>query len=443
MQVAEPRYQQQTPIVDTRYTPSATLLSYVEGSVWATNYYSQVVGSDSELAPQQNEQAAAYQQYCLVEGMELMVSTPLQSVQDTVTNAITVTGAATTAPRFIPNKNDMFAADIGDGRMGLFTITLAEKRSYHKDALYHVEYTLVDYADSDAGRVRMGDLEEKTVKRGIFRKDFLHFGQNPVVLSQDFDYLIKFEDAYEMLLGHWIHDFFSREYQTLLIPDQPQAAYDPFLTRGILDWISTDDHPYVARIKMPRVRGDHAMVQTTVWDALAKMEKHLLPVAMYRAKLIDTVYFRNQPEVSGIFFTGIKYLMYPLDNRTDVDANPTDVPPSDMVGLTPGGLRYLDLQRLMENPLNGLSYTAVDQALPDIVPVTFDDYYVFSAAFYTPSMALKSNLEKIVRDAIHQKPIDKAVLLRLANAASSWGNLERFYYIPALLALLKVATRTN
>lgn len=443
MQVAEPRYQQQTSLVDARYTPAADILVYVEGSSWTTNYYSQVLGADNELAPQQEDSAPAYQQYCLVKDMELKVTQALVATQDPVTSAITTNGAATTSPRFIPNKGDMFLADIGDGRVGIFTLTLTEKKSYHKDALYHIEYQLVDYADSEAGIAKVADLTSKVVKEGIYRKDFLSFGQNPVVLSKDFEYLISFNDAYDTLLTHWMRDFFSREYQTILIPDQNAPSYDPFLTKALLDFVSSDEHPYVSRIKMPRITAEQAMLQTTIWDALARMDKTLMPIAMFESKLVDTVYWRTSPYMSGVFFTGLKYVMYPLDNRTDADSDDTTVPPSDAQPLMAGKPRYTDILRSNPVVTDDTSYIGTEDSLPDIVPVTIDNYYVFSEKFYRGQAPLNSNLEKLVKDAVEQKGLDKETLLRMVNNAHKWGNLERFYYIPALLAILKVATRTN
>ena len=66
IQVAEPRYQQQTNLVDERYTASTPILQHIEGSAWTVNYYSQVIGTENELSPQQLDQAPAYQQYCLI-----------------------------------------------------------------------------------------------------------------------------------------------------------------------------------------------------------------------------------------------------------------------------------------------------------------------------------------------------------------------------------------
>ncbi len=438
--MAEPRYQKETPIVDARYSPSAHLLQHVEGSAWAVDYYAQMLGPASEPTPQQIGKPAAQQQYTLIRELELKVTAPLTPQQNTENNTFDVVGAASIFARVVPNKGDMFLADAGDGRLAVFTLTNVEKKTYLRDAVYAVEYKLVDYANEE----RLEDLKEKTVRTLLFKKDFLQFGQNPLILSEDFGYHIQFKDAYHDLLGLYMHDFFSREYNTLLIPDQQYRSYDPFLTKRFLDWVSTKDHPYVNRIVLPNVSGDKAMDQITVWDCLSRLNGEWLHAAMQEARLLDTIYFKHRPHLGGIFFTGIERVMYPRDPRTDVDAD-FELPVTDAgQALRPGDPRFSDLQRLLDTPLNGFSYTpAAEGLLPDIVPVTHDKYYVFSEGFYRPGQTFRSNLEKLVKDVISQKPVDKAVVERLVKHAPNWGNLERFYYIPALLVILKVIIRTN
>lgn len=440
MQVAEPRYQQQTNLVDDRYTSSTPLLQYVEGSAWTINYYSQLIGPENELSPQQTSQSGAYQQYCFIKDLEVRVTSPLDKVQDAVTKNFEVTGAATVFAKIIPNQGDMFTAVFGDGRLSLLAVTSAEKMTYHKDAVYSIKYKVVDYATPD----RLADLEKKIVKRTIFRKQFLNYGQNPLVLAEDFDYIISFEESYRELLGVYLHDFFSREYQTLLVPDQDGVVYDSFLTQAILHFLAVEDHPYLPKIKQPRVTGDYALESPSFWDCLLKMDKDLLPVAMQKASLMDTTYFRNIPHLSGIYYTGISKIVYPIDERTDVDSQRAKQIPVSGSSFQAGNRRFTSLQRVLDEPLSGFSYVAETGELPDIVPVTQDTYYIFTEQFYRPSEeGLSSNFERLVMDALCQRALDKALIKRLTERALQWGNLERFYYIPILLAILKVATRTN
>lgn len=432
-------------VIDTNYTPLTSILQHVDGASWIVNYYSQRIVPNSELVPQSLDLLPIYQQYLLIEQMEIKVTQALQSDQDEESKGMTITGTATTYGGFIPNKGDMFIADIGDGRAALFCLTNATKKSHMKDAVYAIDYELINYADA----AYTSDLGRKTVETVVFEKDFLYLGQNPQVLTKDYASLKQFKQLYQELLGNYFRDFFSQEHKTLVIPGQSEVSYDPYLTRALLDWIGTSEHPVINKIRLPNVAGDPGMAQFTIWDCLGQMAINQLPMALQQVRLIGTDQFRNMPHLAGIYYTGIKQVIYPMDDRTDVDAGhdtcltvPTTV---ETAALVNAGRRTTDLGRLLPSPLlNGFDYTtSMVGGLPDVVRVTDDAYYVLSQPFYRGEVPISSTLERLVLQGLRQEPLDKVALTRLTKTAMRWENLERFYYIPVLFALLKVATRTN
>jgi hypothetical protein len=431
-------------VLDTKYDPKASLLTYVEGSNWSVNYYSQVLGKDNEVIAQQMGRAAPYQQYWLVKQFELKVTQALTSSQQDDSKSMNVTGVATTYPHFIPNKGDMFIADIGDGNEGVFSITDSIKKTYLKESLYEIQYELVAYLDE----ARKADLDAKTVKTTQFVKDFLTFGQNPMVLSEDYDMLQAMEKDYKNLLALYLRDFFSLNYQTLVIPGQAgRTSYDPFLAKAFLNVVSTDDNPVVSKIRLPNVATDQAMDCQTVWDALLSLNGDILPTVAQAMVLLPTLHFKRFPQLSGIYYTGIERVIYPVDARTDVDATYEPgmlAPVGDSV--TFGGRRYEALERLLPSQaLKGFSYDPpMPNLLPDVVPVTADPYYVFTAGFYGMDDAKPaSNLEVLTLQALRGDALDTVALHKLAAKAMLWENLERFYYTPVLLTLLQAALRRN
>lgn len=432
-------------LTDSKYTAPGSLLTFVEGSNWTVQYYSQVLGSDNAIGPQQLDRAAPYQQYWLIKNFEMKVTQPLTAAQDDQTKTMTANGGATTYPYFVPNKGDMFTADMGDGRVGRFAVTDTDKKTYLKESVYTIEYTLLGYLDDAA----IADFAKKTVRTTYFVKDFITFGQNPMVTSEAYNDNQTFAQEYENLIGQYMRDFFSRDYQTLLIPGQEnRTSYDPFLPKAFLSVVSTTDNPNVSRIRQPGVAGDEAMQCATFWDALLEMNPSTLYGAMQKAMLFPTLYFKSLPRYSGIYYSGIQQVLYPLDARTDVDSQYDDV------GLMPGGgvqivfagRRYTDLNRLMgPTTIDNFDYQApIPGVLPLIVPVTYDDYYVFSAGFYgMEDKTPVSQLELLTLQAIRGEAMDSQVLHNLARQALKWENLERYYYTPVILILLKIATRQN
>lgn len=444
MEIHSPKLQ--TAVVDTQYEPLASLLQYVDGSSWEVNYYAQVLGADSEPGPLQLERSPTDQQYTKVSNMELRVISPLAPVQESPGRSMELRGSALVYPHIRPNVGDMFIADIGDGRGGVFAIIRVDRKTHLRESHNEIEYQLVNYGDASSAHT--ANLELKTVKRTVFHREFFHWGQNPQVLEGEYDDLMKLKRLYQDLTNFYIKDFYSPEYRTLLIPNQQQVAYDPFVTDAVLDWLSRDDVPMLGRVRRLSVTANRNADSYTLWTALSRMNDSYLNASVHFVRLLNTSAFKGLPEISSIYYTGVKLVACPTDPRTDVDA-PYDGQEGCYTGtgmLEQTGLRWKDLTRYIPSTnLAGFFLEAPENQLPDILPVTVDEYYVLSEKFYrhTDGAALGSKLEVLVKQALMQEPIDRVTLLEVAKHAMKWPNLERFYYMPVLFALMKVALRTN
>jgi hypothetical protein len=439
-------------VVDTRFEPLGTLLQYVEGRAWPVDYYQQVLGRDDELSPQQLNVSAPFQQYTLIRNMELKVTQTLRPEQDPVSKTFTSTGVSTTYPLFIPNAGDMFLADAGDGRLGVFAVTKSTKMTHLRESYYSIEYVFKGYGDTLDGTLE--DLTEKTVKTVHFVKDYLNFGQNPLLLDSDYNSRIELSKLYEELVDYYMHENFSLRYQTLIVPDQQFTTYDPFITRFIPNIITQQQHANVGRIRVPSVDQHLAARYPSIWDVLTQPNIRLLRNVTHRVRLLQTEWFKMQPLLAGIAYTGIDRVVFPFDRQTDVDEDYSTMPP--LVGdllMRNGQLRWSTLERLIDDAmLDGLGYDALPpvspteppawERLPDIIPVTQDDFYVFSEHFYLDRIP-STKLEHLTLCYLREEPVDKAVLTTLAQQAANWGNVERFYYIPVLLTMMLATQRRN
>lgn len=427
--------------VDTRYTPQASLITNIEGANWTVSYYNQIIDQSNGLAPQSTDRVAAYQQYLLIQGLELKVLTALQTSQNDETKNISMSGSALVYPGIIPNDGDMIVADSGDGRTAMFTVKSTEKKSFLKDTVYQIDYVIVDYTTPEI----INDLQSKVIQTAVFVKGNLSIGRNSIVASNQYTAMQNCQLALKRLFNQYMANFFSNEFQTLLVPDQGISCYDPFLVHAILDWFTTDDHPFMKKIKPWNVDGDLMMKSFSLWEVFNSMDIALLPTAFQQAGAAGTGWFSRYPYYNGIFFSGIGDVVYPLDQRTDVDAGyiPVYVPAMDV--LTEGTQPFKELKKLISlSNINGFSYQVVGaNTLPDIVPVTIDQYYVFSQGFYANPGIPASTLEQLALQALQGQSLNTDNLLRLASNSLMWGTLERFYYIPILLALLKVTIGVN
>lgn len=436
VQITAPQYRGVT--VDTRYVPQSALLTHLEGSSWTVNYYSQVLGEDNAVEGQDVTRSEIYQQYRLIKGFEFKVTTPLSTSQDPVSKSMQMTGGANVYPFVVPNVGDMFLADMGDGKEGLFKVTSSERRSIMKDTAHAIEYMWIDYSTPQ----RRGDLGQKTVQTLYFVRDFLMHGQNPLLVEEDYRNAKELVERYHEMAGVYFRAFTSDEFRTMLLPAQVGPTYDPFMMAAVKSHFSTWDAPELRHLRTLNVGGDNAMRSLTLWEVLSKRQPRLLKGAARRMGLVMARSFSSpaDPMMEGIYWSGLSYVVYPKDPTINVNLEDVvvkkEVVLDEIVDSASKILSLNDLIGLQE--LAGLPY---DDA-PLIHQVLVDDHYVFSQAFYDQSSTGQSKLELAVGDYLNGRAISHKLLLAFCDTYHAWGGLERFYYMPIVLLLIKASIRS-
>jgi hypothetical protein len=432
--------------VDTEYTPSSALLTWVEGSNWTVDYFSQILGADSEPTPQALDRSVTYQSYRRVKGMHLKVTSPLGFSQDPTIRTMEVRGSGITYPFLVPNKGDMFVADIGDGRVGVFTVTLATRATILRDSVYNVEYVMV----SELTNERLADLERKSLETYHYSHASLVSGCGPFVTAQELTRSDRYQTLFRQLVQRYLSDFFSPEHSTLLVPDQLKKTYDHFATKAVLQVLDSRLDQRIRRIRELNVTAEPVMSQPTFWDALVRLDTSLLYGATRQAFLLSTNHFKGRPTLQALGYTGIPRVVFPEDVSTDVDSQYDHDDSRVMTGIPfregrprrplPGApltqaernLRYFQ----PTPPLDGVDPWRLP---PDLHPVAIDPYYVLSAAFYNEDKANQSKLEMLVWQALKREAMNLEQFDSLLEQVLDWDNLERFYYYPILFILLKRA----
>lgn len=417
--------------VDTRYESRSSLLTFIEGASWVVKYYQQMLTEGSELQYQQLNKNAVYQQYTEISGLELKVSGTLSQSQDSETKNFDVTGEAIMYPFMIPNKGDMFIADIGDGREGIFAITNTERLTILREACFRVEYVLVAHSNQEL----IFDLEKKTIKRTHFVKRLLQHGENPIVVNEDYHRYLTLGEYKTQLINLYFTNFFDKSISSLAVPDQEFVTFDPFLVKTITSFMDTTEHSLLRTIKNYSIDVPNKERPLTVWDALLQMNDGILPMVNEKLALIDSRCFGAVPQFEGVYFSNVKDVVYPVDAAQDV---------YDISDFRPGIFESRDIRHQFKTTrlgslgsLDKPAGTGID-ALKPIHPVTFDEYYIFTSYFYNRDKENQSKLETLVRDALEGLPINQRVLVELCDASDKWGRLEKFYYIPILLLLIKM-----
>lgn len=418
--------------VDLRWVNRADLLTHVEGSSWTVDYYSQVLNADSPLSGQQLSVDGAYQQYQKICGMELKVQTPLTTSQDPDTKGMGLEGTSIVYPFMIPNEGDMFVADIGEGKKGVFRLTMTTKKSIFEQACYEIEYSL----DTDQPD-KIADLDDKTVRTVFFHKDFMTQGKDPLLVTSEHDTWLRMREVYEVLVQQYFQRFFSDEYKTLLVPQQTQTTYDPFIVDFLLKQFDTQDSQEIRFVKELHLGGDPAMECHNFWTALAARNPAYLRTAFMQAGVVTTRVFNAAPLVNSIRYTGIARSVYPTDAQLVINNHmqnagcPVSVTEMDKGAPPVGGLYKM---------VEAVNIATVSTTEGTIKPVLTDSYYVLSEDFYKKRVGM-STFEDVVWQYLERKAIDTQALAATADLWPTWGHLEQFYYIPILMQMLRSVLR--
>ncbi len=442
--VVPPSYR--SKLVDSRYEPFTGLLTHVEGSIWVCNYYSQVLGEDDQVQPYNPTQDPIYQNYIKIHNMELRVSEGLSNEVDTETNQYRVTGSAYVYPFIKINTGDIFVADIGGGRLGLFVVTSSTSNSLFKQRLHQITYTFHSYLDNDDGETDRR-LVAKTTKNVYFRRDFLKLGQYPLLVEKELVDVEKLEHHQKELVNIFMNEFFSREFSTFLVPVPDYKVYDPFATKIMTGIVDRTKHPLFKNVIRLNVDGGSGKDGQNLWTMLSQMDKSLMPILDDKMWMLNVKAFNQWPTLAGVAYSGLYGVVYPEqrnplnDNREPSCDGGSDLYPDDPMGLN-------DMI-----PINFLTgFGVIDDEDEEIDPndltppplihhVQFDDYYVLSQRFYKRLPHGQSQLELITHTALDGDRFEPSILLNIIADIHNWRPLDRYYYIPLLIILCRVCIR--
>lgn len=422
----------QTIATDFKTVDRKAITMFMEGSTWEVRYYQQFLGKDDESAAQALDRDAVYQSYRRIDKLKLKVTDPIQYTQDqTIKDIFSVSGSAGLMGVIAPNKGDMFVADDGNGRNLIFTVTAANRSTALMNSVYTIEYKAVAYWDKE----READFERKTIQHYVFDGTGLLNGCSAFVTPKDADRLATYAERLGTLLDQYLADFYSFDTSTLLVPDQTSPTYDHFVVKFILQLFDVTQDVRLAHCTQYNVGSDRALADAkTVWDALIQRNEYPLMAGITHAAITPTRYMRGRPALQAIGYMGIDQIVYPVEPQTGVDARyrNRDIVVNELTPVEEGGSRrrdQIDYER--HGTYNDL-----------IIPVVVDSHYVFSRGFYERTPA--SILERVALQAMRREQISLDYIDRLIEAPWEWSSLERYYYYPVLMYLLKtIVERKN
>lgn len=391
-------------VIDTTYTPRKSLMTYVGGRPWPVDFYQQILGPGSEPMALQHDEQNTTQQYRRIRRTVIKVTTDLQHNPEKDQGQMEITGAGYLMPGIIPNQGDMFIADMGDGRGGVFTINDIEIMSIYNDTAYQITYEMTDFWDAGIQKL----FDDKVVETCVYDMDYARTGMNPIIASDEFFNREKLTGLELSLTEHFFNTFFDGEYETFTVPGQKLSTYDPYYVRFIDKLIDYEQRPRRQRVWQFDESLKGYQRPTVLWDMLVGQDPHMFSYVQRQMQVIPTTWFRSSTALyGGIAYSGIFNVLYPV-NDTIVINKDIDLP------VTP-----IDTRLFKE--------------------ISVYKTYVLSAAFYDQDQVNMTELERQVYNLITGMPINVEKVVDLIDAYFASTKLVQYYAFPLLVCLCRTA----
>lgn len=399
-------------VIDNDTTPHKDLLPYVNGSSWIVNYYSQILTEHTDLRRVDVSQDSIYQQYKKIVGLEVKVISSLNLSQDTDQATSLITGSALVFGGVIPNAGDHFVAYAGDTN-SLFGVNRVDRKSFNQQSVYQIEYTLLNFINRDPDTFL--SLESKVKQIFYFIKDQFLNNQAPLVNSEDQQSRSNLRRYYSEFIYHYFQAFFHNSFRTFMIPANNYFIYDNYVVKTISSILKMTDHENMLHLNLLSTNKLKRLTEKTIWDCLLDRSKLTLSVSQKEMDCVNKTALGSNPTLSTSKYIPYNYLIYPkLNLNNDVDGIGISFPFNDKIETD----------------------EIFDITITDIRPVKFDSAYILSFNFYnqTDTQCL---LERLVSLHINRDRLNVVELDRLCSQVFTWPKLEKFYYIPILLILIK------
>ena len=414
----------------------AQLLKYVEGYNWTVHYYGQIINENNTLENFDPSTPNLTQPYYEIRNMILQVTSPLSSSYDQATGTTTITGSALTPYTLRPNVGDVFIAQVDTGEDAIFLINSVERKTYRKDSLYEVNYTLYSYLS--ANPTFKDTIQSRVQQTYYFNKDTLYYNRDLLITPEVKEAIDRLKSLLEESKHYYFSTFIQKDFHTLLIPGVDEAIYDPLLINFISKTIDISElntygffrHNYM---------GDKYIDQKSIFDILLTRNKNLISTIHKKYTFIPTHMLPNRARLATIAFTGPTYILYPKTPNTNLNVTETSLDPATInFTINPKTSKnYFSSAIIIQTLSNNNLYSK-----PLLHELFVDDYYVVSENFYNylndnTLYNTISYMELLIYRFINQEAISKKDLVIALQTYMNWSILHQMYLLPILWLIIK------
>lgn len=404
-------------VVESKYIPLGSLITHISGALWGggVTWYSQVLGKSEEPTPFDTNLPPIYQQYRKIRTVQLRVTTPLDYRQDESSNDPELNGVSITLGGFIPNEGDMFLADVGSGREGIFVLNkVPEKKNILAEEVYEVSYVFVAFSDTNIKYINQ--LDSKVVVTEVYtpptnnRPSYTLINEEVVILKQD---LI---DLRKEIIYHFNDSFYDPGRNTFL---SPEGYYDGNLVNFIKSIVSVRELPILGSLDTYLLGNYFPARKDLIYKVFLTGQGSYLRNIVQKAVLVDLGGLYTNVPMNIATYNDIHYAVVP------------DAPQHD-----PGNtvvLQYTSPIWAVDESLYASSNPTLIRPL--IKPIEVDDFYILSRQFYTDQTDGMSEIENLLTLFINNKPADISKVKDIYTFYLGMSATNRFFYAPIMIML--------
>ena len=402
-------------------TVSKTLLKYVEGYPWTISYYGQLLNTNNTVERFDPSTPNLNQSYYLVNDMVLQVSSPLSSNYEQTTGVTTITGSGLTPYKITPNVGDVFIANVDSGEDAIFLVTSVTRKTYRKDTIYEIDYSLYSYTSTTPDFVTR--LSERVQDSYWFNKDTDYFNRDVLIkpsVKEAIDRLKLFVKESKEL---YFRKFSIRGNGGILVPGLREKLYDPHMVSFISKTIDNDT--LVTNHSKTYSFSDPYIEQPTFLDMFLSRNINLDTVINPRQVFTSVIDLQaSNPRLGYITHTGMDAILYPVDPSNSVYG----FEPIDAINI------YNPVSDTNTNDYNrDISVSSNNNGVfskPLLHSLFVGGFYIVSENFYLGENT--SFIEDILYKFITREGIAREDLAIACEDFRSWSDLHQFYLLPLL-----------
>lgn len=241
---------------------SKLLVGFMKGKRTLVTYYRLLNKNGGSLRTNNADYPAdrnvLLNEYQKITNLEITLPQGFSFEADPSKASVEISGDAKMYPGMNPNVGDVFFTAMGDGRLGVFQVTLVTPTTWRNDRTYIIRFVLQNFMDSSD----VDPIEGSVTLRHIFSKTN-YLGSTASLLSeQTYLDLQTIKSIRSNLIRHYHQTFFCRDINSYLRPD---GVYDPYAVQFMVNKITMKD----LKIRPKNLTGSNSdSYQNSLWARL-------------------------------------------------------------------------------------------------------------------------------------------------------------------------------